>query len=88
MFLIKTCEVIKPEFKRAKCQMSKFPPIKSKNFPSLSGASFKGPFLTLGYARNVYSLRPKSCIPRQLFINICISESRNHGSKSTSINTS
>ena len=38
--------------------------------------------------RNVYALRPNSCIPRQLFINICISESRNYGSKSSSINTS
>ena len=53
MFLIKTCEVIKPEFKCAKCQMPKLPPIKSKIPQSESSKFTNGPFLTLGYARNV-----------------------------------
>ena len=43
------------------------------------------PILTLGYAKNVYALRPKSCIPRQLFDYICISESRTRAGKSSSI---
>ena len=68
--------------------MPKFPPIKSKIPQSELSKFTNGPFLTLEYARNVNALRPKSCIPRQIFVNICISESRNHGSKSSSINTS
>ena len=36
----------------------------------------------------VYALLPKSCTPRQLFNNICISENCDHGCKSGSIYTS